>query len=49
MRIGQARLNGRVQWQAAMKKSGAVAKSLREIAEMERRFTAYLEEGLKGG
>jgi hypothetical protein len=43
------RLYGQAQWQAATKKFGTVAKTLREIAEMERGFTAYLEEGLKGG
>jgi len=48
VRMRQARLYGRAQWQAATKKFGAVAKTLGEIAPMEREFAAHLAEGLKG-
>lgn len=44
----QARLYGRAQWQAATKKFGAVAKTLTEIAEMEKKFTVYLAKGIRG-
>ena len=47
VRMGQARLYGWAQWQAATKKFGTVAKTLGEIAEKEKEFARCLAEGLR--
>jgi hypothetical protein len=48
VRMEQAQLYGRAQWQAATKKFGAVAKTLTEIARKEKEFAMCLAKGLKG-
>lgn len=48
VRMAQARLYGRAQWQASNKRFEPLAQTLGELAELERGFTSYLEEGLKG-